>query len=683
VAGEPTLETRGARRPSLFADARFARSESDFNPILTPLCQVEGQIPMFKKLSRSRSSRRRTTHRTRRFETLERRNLLTFITQIGGDGNDYYRSQATDASGNTYIAGRFAGTSDFGGTTSYTSEYTTAFVAKYDPEGAYVWARVFDIQGEVKKGRPGTNDLRAQAMDIALGDDGDVYVAGSFRDEIDLAGNGTYDSSAGLGDMFIAKLDGDDGSTKWAETIGGAGSDGASAIAFSNGFLYVTGSFEETIDFDPGDEPNETYPLTSPGSSDSASKFFLVLQPVIPDNPQDPEDVSFVTAWKIDGTTSQWFSSELFVDGNQLFVAGRFRGTVDFNPSSDVGYPSSYYDHFVASYTTSGSFNWVQFPGEPAADHYHLDIDIALDGADGLYVASAYGVGGILNKELTLAKYGRDDGQLDPNFTPKHFDRISSDASLGIRGLIVDSTGDDELYLGVRYSGTIDLDPGPNVISPPTASYESAILKLDGSGNYLNHWHSGGQDATPTAVVSNTLYVVGFFGGTKTFPENNELTSAGGDDIYLLGLDVGPPPAPSFSVNDVEVIEGDVGTVIAEFTVSRSGDSSVEVSVDVSTSNGTATIANGDYVAVGTTTLVFGPGVTSLPVSVTVNGDVVEEGNETFFLNLANATGGATIARCSRGRHHCRVTTVWFPPFTSPIWTAQRVPAHEANGTRP
>jgi len=187
---------------------------------------------MFKKLSRSRLSRRRPTHRPRRFEALERRNLLTFVTQIGGDGEDWYRSQATDDSGNTYIAGRFTGTSDFGGTTPYTSEYTTAFVAKYDSNGAYLWAHVFDLQGGNTKRNSPFNNTQADAMDISLGDDGDVFVAGNFTDDIDL-GDGTYVSSAGLGDMFIAKLDGDDGVTKWAKTIGGAGADSASAIAFS------------------------------------------------------------------------------------------------------------------------------------------------------------------------------------------------------------------------------------------------------------------------------------------------------------------------------------------------------------------------------------------------------------------------------------------------------------------
>src|SRR5439155_345582 len=57
----------------------------------------------------------------------------------------------------------------------------------------------------------------------------------------------------------------------------------------------------------------------------------------------------------------------------------------------------------------------------------------------------------------------------------------------------------------------------------------------------------------------------------------------------------------------------------------------------------TATVADNDYVA-ASGTVTFAPGVTSQPVTVTVNGDTKFEPNETFFVNLSNPTGGATIS---------------------------------------
>lgn len=52
----------------------------------------------------------------RSFESLEKRELLTFISQIGGTQAVYIPDNlvpAVDAAGNTYIGGRFSGTADF------------------------------------------------------------------------------------------------------------------------------------------------------------------------------------------------------------------------------------------------------------------------------------------------------------------------------------------------------------------------------------------------------------------------------------------------------------------------------------------------------------------------------------------------------------------------------------------
>ena len=131
-----------------------------------------------------------------------------------------------------------------------------------------------------------------------------------------------------------------------------------------------------------------------------------------------------------------------------------------------------------------------------------------------------------------------------------------------------------------------------------------------------------------------------------------------------------PPPAPSFSINDVTVIEGDNGTVIAEFTVTRAGDSSGTDAVNYATADGTAEIADGDYTAIPTTTLAFDPGVTALPVNVTVSGDTQQEGDETFLVNLANASAGATIAD-DQGVGTIQGDDAPFDPNTIYVWDIQ------------
>ena len=99
--------------------------------------------------------------------------------------------------------------------------------------------------------------------------------------------------------------------------------------------------------------------------------------------------------------------------------------------------------------------------------------------------------------------------------------------------------------------------------------------------------------------------------------------------------------APTLSINDVAVAEGNAGTTTLGFTVTLSAVSGQTVTVGYATANGTATMADGDYLA-ASGTLTFAPGVTTQPVSVTVNGDVKAEPNETLLVNLTVPTN-ATI----------------------------------------
>lgn len=98
---------------------------------------------------------------------------------------------------------------------------------------------------------------------------------------------------------------------------------------------------------------------------------------------------------------------------------------------------------------------------------------------------------------------------------------------------------------------------------------------------------------------------------------------------------------PTLSVNDVAVTEGDAGTATATFTASLSVVSGKAVTLDWATSAGSAT-AGVDYTAAsGSKTIPAG--ATGATIDVTVNGDVVDEPDESFGLDLSNP-GNATIA---------------------------------------
>jgi hypothetical protein len=98
---------------------------------------------------------------------------------------------------------------------------------------------------------------------------------------------------------------------------------------------------------------------------------------------------------------------------------------------------------------------------------------------------------------------------------------------------------------------------------------------------------------------------------------------------------------PSISVRDAVVVEGNSGTTQATFVVALSAASSQSVSCSFATSNGTAT-AGSDYVATSGA-LTFAPGEIEKPVVVLVNGDTVDEQQETFLLNISNVEN-ATVS---------------------------------------
>jgi Calx-beta domain len=99
--------------------------------------------------------------------------------------------------------------------------------------------------------------------------------------------------------------------------------------------------------------------------------------------------------------------------------------------------------------------------------------------------------------------------------------------------------------------------------------------------------------------------------------------------------------APSLTVNDVSVTEGDSGTKNAVFTVVLSASSADPVTVGYATVDGSAK-APDDYAA-ASGTLTFSPGELSKQVTVQVVGDTLDEPHEIYTLELSNPLG-ATIA---------------------------------------
>src|SRR5204863_11064 len=108
-----------------------------------------------------------------------------------------------------------------------------------------------------------------------------------------------------------------------------------------------------------------------------------------------------------------------------------------------------------------------------------------------------------------------------------------------------------------------------------------------------------------------------------------------------VGTIVNDDAAPALAIGNVSVMEGNSGTTSAELTVSLSAASGRTVTVNYATANGTAT-AGSDYLAANGT-LTFLPGQTNKTISVAVLGDLLNEPDETFLVQLGGGSDWTTV----------------------------------------
>lgn len=100
---------------------------------------------------------------------------------------------------------------------------------------------------------------------------------------------------------------------------------------------------------------------------------------------------------------------------------------------------------------------------------------------------------------------------------------------------------------------------------------------------------------------------------------------------------------PALTIDDVAISEGNSGTQSLIFKVSLSAPSGQTVTVNYATANGTAQ-AGSDYVAKNSVLTFVPGGPLTQTVNITINSDIVVEGNETLFVLLSGAVN-ATVSK--------------------------------------
>ena len=206
-------------------------------------------------------------------------------------------------------------------------------------------------------------------------------------------------------------------------------------------------------------------------------------------------------------------------------------------------------------------------------------------------------------------------------------------------------TAPDTLYIADDTAGGGEVEKFSLVSGTWTANgvvADTAVRGLTGSvnGNAVTlYTTTGGSTATGGGSLDTFTDTSGFnqtINGTLV-----HLASAAANEAFrgVAFAPVAPPIAPSLSVSNVSMLEGNSGTTPFVFTITRAGDPTGAVTFTASTVDGTAT-AGSDYTALSQT-LTIAAGATTATFTVAVNGDTMVEPDETFTVHLTNVTGAA------------------------------------------
>jgi len=463
--------------------------------------------------------------------SLKAQPAFEWVRIIGGSNKvNVNRGNAitTDAAGNAYITGCFNGTVDFDpgpGTANLTcAGGHDIFILKLNSAGSLVWVKTIGS----------TSDDEANSISIDAA--GNIYTIGWFQGIVDFdpgAGTATL-SATGTYDAFISKLDAA-GNYVWAKQLGGT-----SASVFSNsiatdaaGNIYTNGYFSGTVDFDPGAG------LVSLSTTGFCDAFITKLD----------ASGNLVWAKNIDGTSMIYGNSVAVDAAGNVYTAGFFLGTADFDPGMGTFWlshsPPGSSDSYVLKLDASGNFEWVkEFAGTAAYAQ-----SIAIDPFGNIYTtgyfegtvdfdpdtANTYNLSCTTTSSFVFISKLNSAG----NFLWAK-GMVSSSGSAG-NSVIPDGAGN--VYTTGHFNQTTDFDPGPaNADLTCNGAEDAFISKLDSNGDFLWAGNMAGSGSTYTYGNSITtdgagnIYTTGTLQGTADFDPGSgsfSLTSTGTYGIFV------------------------------------------------------------------------------------------------------------------------------------------------------
>jgi hypothetical protein len=287
---------------------------------------------------------------------------------FGGSGNDEAYDIGINQAGNILITGKFSNSVDFdpgdGTNIQQSSGGFDMYISAFDPDGNYLWTETWGGSGTITS-LPG----------MAFDDSGNLYVSANFSSEFDFdPGPDVFNvSSNGSTDIFLVKFD-QSMNLEWVHTFGSSAADGSSGAFYqSPDSVFITGTFSNTVDFDPGPGNGS---ISSVGGQDS-----------------------YVARYDLDGAfqwARGWGGSQTspvqdvghgvaFDSQGNVYVSGMFMGPeCDFDPGpdEDIRPNMGVRDVYLVKFDLEGNYLQAQTWG---SDKYDSGWKIAVDSHDNLF----------------------------------------------------------------------------------------------------------------------------------------------------------------------------------------------------------------------------------------------------------------------------------------------------------
>lgn len=457
------------------------------------------------------------------------------LTKASSTAIDEALDIETDNSGNSYITGFVGGQTNFGTITTSSLGGQDIFVAKMDNAGNFIWIKTFGGSGAER------------GLDLALDNNGNVYLTGYFFGSATF-GTINLTSNAGSRDLFVAKINGNNGNVIWANSAGGTDAETGHSVTCDNaGNVIVAGQFEGTITLG-----TDTYTTPLNTATNAPASGILVIK----------YNSSGTLVWSQVGI-SDFNNKAVAIDNdasNNLYITGNFSddllidGVTITNQQLNVGY--------TAKLNANGDLSWFR----KIVANTISPVDLKVNGSDLLVTGDFQGdlIYYGANSNETLVPIYTNNFFLIKTNTSSNFSwakKVGSDNFLSVKALAINGSGEG-FVTGSFECNLEEIRPTlGTALWTGIGAKDIFVMKYSSTGARLWERHQGGMHNDVSYGISlngsNNPLVCGSFksnfymamSGPAAFP--SYISSA--DQLTLTGCGVNTGLSTSGN-NDIDIL---------------------------------------------------------------------------------------------------------------------------------